>query len=130
MKVPVDAKWRRLLDKAREDRELALALFAETSEKYRHWVNTSLALAAMYLALAALGVNSAAVTALFAAAVCASLVNAARWLRVISVAEEILSGDPMAGVREFVLEYLDGLLSAAIVLALLALGLAISLFKP
>lgn len=130
MKVPVDAKWRRLLDKAREDRELALALFAETSEKYRHWVNTSLALAAMYLALAALGVDSAAVTALFAAAVCVSLVNAARWLRVISVAEEILSGDPMAGVREFVLEYLDGLLSAAIVLALLALGLAISLFRP
>ena len=83
----------KLLSKAREDRELRLALMAEFAEKSRHWVNVALGIAGLFLGFMALGWQHPVVVVMFGLMFLASFLKAWGWSKKLKKVEGMFHGN-------------------------------------
>ena len=116
--------WRDLFEKALADRELRYALLGEAGERYRHYVNLSLAFAGLLIALRALAERPWQAEAIAALGSLLSLLKAEQWRRNLSRVERMVSRDPSMSLLERIKRLdTDALVYYLLVALLLAIGL-------
>jgi len=119
--------WTRIVLKAASDEDLAILAVTELSEKIRHLYNLALGVVALYLAVLALGVHGVYIHLIASAATAASIYRAKQWRELLTLVEEIISGDPPMGVRSWIDRNGDDLIFIGTAIALYLYGLLHSL---
>lgn len=119
--------WEKLVEKAEKDREVALALFTELSEKVRHLQNLMVGVAGLYLAVLALGFASLLLHVAVALLIAGLLRRMRKWRMLLTRVENIVSGDPVMSLRKWLDRYGDELIATAIAVSLYLIGLLHSL---